>query len=142
MLESISLAEIGAVLAFIVTFISSIVYLKKNISTWIQHATNEDFDVLKKKVDCLQEKIISIQEHRLQDRAEEARYRILRFCDELRNHKEILHTKEHFDQILSDIDEYEDFCRNHPSYPNNRALHAIATVKNVYQNCSDKGTFL
>lgn len=43
------------------------------------------------------------------------RYRILRFDDEIR-HK-IRHSKEHFDQILEDIDKYEKYCRENPDFP-------------------------
>ena len=30
------------------------------------------------------------------------------------------------------IDQYEDYCRSHPGYKNNRASHAIANIGRVY----------
>lgn len=68
------------------------------------------------------------------------RYRILRFNDEIRHGEK--HSKEHFDQIIEDIDKYEDYCRDHPKFPNNKVVFAIRNIKNVYQKCTDEGTFL
>lgn len=68
------------------------------------------------------------------------RYRILRFDDEIRHDKR--HTKEHFDQVLEDIDNYEIYCRNHPSFPNNKAVLAIKNIKDVYDKCTDENLFL
>ena len=68
------------------------------------------------------------------------RYRILRFDDEIRHDEK--HTKEHFDQILEDITQYEKYCAAHPEFPNNKAVFAIKNIKNVYQRCTEEGTFL
>ena len=68
------------------------------------------------------------------------RTHILHFNDELLHQKE--HTKEHFDQILEDIDEYEDYCKEHPLYENNKAVCAIHNIKSTYKNCMAKNSFL
>lgn len=68
------------------------------------------------------------------------RYRILRFDDEIRHGEK--HSKEHFDQIIEDIDKYEDYCRDHPEFPNSKVVFAIRNIKNVYQKCTDECTFL
>lgn len=68
------------------------------------------------------------------------RYRILRFNDEVR--QGIRHTKEHFDQILEDIDSYESFCRENPNFSNNKAVLAIKNIKDVYDRCVDDNDFL
>lgn len=69
------------------------------------------------------------------------RYRIIRFNDELleRDHK---HSKEHFDQILEDIDEYEDYCKHDPDYRNSKAVMAIEHIRQVYQHCTETKDFL
>lgn len=69
------------------------------------------------------------------------RYRIIRFNDELFENGR-LHTKEHFDQILEDIDEYEDYCKKDPDYQNSKAVMAIEHIRQVYQKCTEKNTFL
>lgn len=74
------------------------------------------------------------------DNATTCRYRIIRFNDELLNNK--LHTKEHFDQILDDIDDYEDYCKQDPAYKNSKAVMAIRHIQQVYQRCNEEGTFL
>ena len=62
--------------------------------------------------------------------ADARRTRILRFNNELI--RDIPHTREDFIDVLADIDFYEDFCRKHPDYMNNRAAHAIANIGRVY----------
>lgn len=58
------------------------------------------------------------------------RSRILRFNDEVMIGEE--HSKEHFDEILRDIDRYEKYCDEHPNYENNKAILAIQTIKEEY----------
>lgn len=43
-----------------------------------------------------------------------------------------LHTQEDFFDTFRHIDQYEDYCRSHPGYKNNRASHAIANIGRVY----------
>ena len=74
------------------------------------------------------------------DKASFSRKRILRFNDELL-HKE-KHSREHFIEILTDIDDYEHYCDSHPDYPNNRAVLAIENIKRVYAECLQDDDFL
>lgn len=68
------------------------------------------------------------------------RARILEFNTELL--RNIPHTREEFIEILSEIDYYERFCRDHPDYQNNRATHAIANISRVYDDRLTKRDFL
>ena len=68
------------------------------------------------------------------------RAKILRFNNELL--RDIPHTREEFIEILAEIDGYEAFCRTHPEYKNNRAVHAIANIKRVYDERLKKHDFL
>lgn len=62
--------------------------------------------------------------------ADTLRMRILHFNNEiLRGDR---HTREDFIEILSVIDAYERYCKNHPNYRNNRASHAITNIGRVY----------
>lgn len=65
---------------------------------------------------------------------------ILRFNTELL--RDIKHTEEDFNEILYNIDCYERYCEEHPKYQNNRAVHAIRHIKNVYDEHLENGTFL
>lgn len=68
------------------------------------------------------------------------RTRILHFNNELlRNLK---HTKEEFVEVLAEIDAYEKYCREHPDYPNNRAILAIENIRETYKRRLDKHDFL
>ena len=68
------------------------------------------------------------------------RTQILRFNDELVDDRK--HTKEHFDEILSIIDEYETYCRTHEDYKNNKCAHAVANISRVYDERVEKRDFL
>ena len=59
---------------------------------------------------------VEIMDKLNESEATDARYRILRFDDEIRHH--VKHTEEHFNQIMDDIDEYERYCSAHPNYKN------------------------
>lgn len=72
--------------------------------------------------------------------ADVARYRILRFNDEVRY--KVRHSEEHFNQLIDDIDKYERYCRSHPEYKNNKALSAIKNIKQVYEKCRRENSFL
>ena len=74
------------------------------------------------------------------ERVRQARQRILRFNDEILFERR--HSKEHFDEILDDINVYERYCREHKEYENNKAVLAISTIKEVYQECMDTHDFL
>lgn len=74
------------------------------------------------------------------ERARQARQRILRFNDEILFNKR--HSKEHFDEILDDIDTYEDYCEAHEDYENNKAVLAISTIREVYKECLRDHDFL
>lgn len=62
--------------------------------------------------------------------ADTLRMRVLHFNNELL--RGVRHTREDFIEILAVIDAYEQYCKNHPNYRNNRASHAIANIGRVY----------
>ncbi len=72
--------------------------------------------------------------------AKRARVRILRFADEILQGE--LHSKEHFDEILEDITEYNRYCARHPEFPNDKATISIAHIENTYRTRMEKNDFL
>lgn len=68
------------------------------------------------------------------------RARILHFNNELL--RDIGHTQEEFFEVLAEIDAYEEYCRDHPEYPNNRAVLAIENIREVYKERLKKRDFL
>ncbi len=103
-------------------------------------------DVLK-KLDVLEAVQVEarnrLNEHiRIDDdrNADTHRTRILHFNTELlRGNK---HTQEDFVEVLTEIDFYEHYCREHPDYENNRAVLAIENIKRVYKDLMENGGFL
>lgn len=75
-----------------------------------------------------------------EDRATNARIRILSFSDEIRHN--VKHSKESFDQMMQDIDTYKRYCDKHPEYRNNRAVMAITNIERVYSDCLKEHNFL
>ena len=108
-------------------------FLGRKIGNTINH------DVLL-KLDTLETKLDNHIQENLVDEVGQTRKRILRFNDELLHMEK--HSKEHFVEILSDIDDYEQYCDLHPEYPNNRAVLAIKNIKRVYAECLQDDDFL
>ena len=75
-----------------------------------------------------------------EDRATNARIRILSFSDEIRHN--VKHSKESFDQMMQDIDTYKRYCDKHPEYRNNIAVMAITNIERVYSDCLREHNFL
>lgn len=92
------------------------------------------------KVDVLTKDLDEFKQEAELERVRQARQRILRFNDEILFEKR--HSKEHFDEILDDITVYEKYCHEHKDYENNKATLAIATIKEVYQDCMETHDFL
>lgn len=137
-LKEILLGSTGGVVLLLT--IIQVVPVKINPWSWIAKGIGRAFnaEVLKKLDDLRQvqnetrEELDSHIKEDEKNRADEKRANILRFNNELiRN---IPHTKEEFVEILADIDVYERYCKNHPEYENNRAVHAIANIGRVYDD--------
>ena len=92
------------------------------------------------KMEKIEQDVADVKKEVAESSAVTSRYRILRFNDEILH--EVKHTKEHFDQILLDIDVYDGFCEQHPDFKNNLAVMAIKNIKQVYQKCSKDNSFL
>ena len=84
-----------------------------------------------------------LDEHIATDEAGKAdakRAFILAFNRQLMNGE--LHTLEEFWEVLGAIDWYHEYCKSHPEYPNERAVHAIHNIGRVYDERQKKNDFL
>ena len=104
-----------------------------HILRWIGKQTNKE---LMDKMNTLEKKVGALEK----SDAIDCRVRILTFADEIR--RGVKHSKETFDQTLSDIDAYERYCGEHPEFLNNRTVAAKAKILEVYSECIDKNDFL
>lgn len=92
------------------------------------------------RVDILSKEVDDLRKDEELERVRFARQRILRFNDEILFDQR--HSKEHFDEILDDITLYEHYCNDHEEYENNKAVLAIATIREVYKRCLKTHDFL
>lgn len=97
-------------------------------------------DYVVKMEERLSKKIDDFEEKSDERNAVDARVRILRFADETQEGRR--HSKESFDQVLSDIDEYEEYCTAHPNFKNNKTVQTAAYIKKEYAERLDKHDFL
>lgn len=139
-METLTMGQISLTLAFLVALIGSVSFLMARTKAWILSAVRSEIDRLDGKIDDTARMLDEMSEKRLQSHADQARRRALTFNDELLRH--VQHSKESFDQILIDIDDYEDYCRTHRDYQNNQAVMAIANIKRCYQQCNENSSFL
>lgn len=111
--------------------------VKINPWSWLGNMLNKGVIT---KMEKLEQDVAEVKKEVAESSAVTSRYRILRFDDEILH--DVRHTKEHFDQILLDIDIYETFCDEHKDFKNNLAVMAIRNIKQVYQKCSADNSFL
>lgn len=100
----------------------------------------EKNDELFKAINEIKKDLDSVKESQASMQAAACRVRILSFSDGIR-HGEI-HSEEMFNQVLEDIDNYNAYCESHPGYKNNKAVLAIANIKQVYLDCLNGNKFL
>lgn len=72
--------------------------------------------------------------------AKQARRRIIAFSDECR--RGLLHSSEHFDNVLDDITAYRNHCATHPGFKNEKAAHSISYVEEVYDKAKRENSFI
>ena len=92
------------------------------------------------KVDSLERNVKKLRAECEERAANNCRTRILHFGDEILHN--VRHSKEHFDQILLDITDYEQYCNNHPHFRNNVAVATIKRITEVYEECVENNDFL
>lgn len=67
------------------------------------------------------------------------RVRILRFADEMMEERR--HSKDSFDQVLSDITGYDKYCAAHPEFRNNQTAATVDYIKRNYAERLEKHDF-
>lgn len=105
-------------------------WIAKKIGSALNHDLIKKIEMTDKKVDdianTLNTHIVENERERIMD----IRNRILAFSDDIRNG--VNHSKERYDQILNEILRYNNYCADHPDFPNAAAIHAIAFIEEEY----------
>lgn len=137
------LTACAPILVALVTIIPTIISNRKKTQesiTQMKADLSGEIAATKKDITSMQE---SFDDHVVeyeQNKAKQARYRILRFYDEICEGR--LHSESHFEDVLDDIDFYETFCSTHKDFKNNRGTAAMEYIKATYAKVKAKGGFL
>ena len=75
-----------------------------------------------------------------EDKALDARRRILQFADEIR--RKVRHSEEHFNNAFEDIDYYKTYCHDHADFENDKARISIKIIEETYDHCVREDDFL
>ena len=92
------------------------------------------------RMEMLEKTVKSIRDVADEREAKATRVRILRFGDEILHG--IHHSKEHFDQILQDVTEYEQYCKEHPEFVNHMTVLTTKHIMETYASCFEQHKFL
>lgn len=100
---------------------------------------HDRFDSIVKEIACIRQDLKRVEEKGDKREAIASRVRILRFSDELQDGRR--HSKDSFDQVLSDITEYEHYCAEHPLFKNNQTEATVSHIKRCYAERLERRDF-
>lgn len=89
--------------------------------------------------DNIRKEITELKETIDENEAKASRIRILKFADEI--FMEMNHSKDSFDQCMSDITFYEQYCKDHPKFKNHQTEETVVYIKEVYHERMKKKDF-
>lgn len=130
------ISGVFSLLGIVVTVIPTIIANRKKTQESIKQTT----EAMEKRIDRLQTSYDAHVKDYEAAKASSQRYRILRFYDEVCDNQR--HSESHFEDILQDIDEYENYCKHHEDYKNNRGHVAMEYIKELYGKLKVSGGFL
>ena len=139
-----TLGEVIAWIAGAVIVLSGIVQIspiKLNPWSWLAKRIGRAINAeVIAKVGKLEDDIEAMHAGMDEKAARDARSDILRFGDELR--LGIKHSKEAFDNILVAINEYDEYCQEHPKFKNRMTDITKRYIEDIYDKCLRENTFL
>lgn len=115
-------------------------WLAKRIGKAINGEVITELGEIKRKLADLEERDRSQDLARSEDKALDARRRILQFADEIR--RKVRHSEEHFNNVFEDIKYYKTYCREHTDFENDKARISIKIIEDTYEKCSRENDFL
>ena len=137
-ISAITTAVVGA---FATLTVLQVAPIKINPWTWIARAIGRAINAeVIDKVGKLETEVQTIKKNTEEHEAKSARVRILRFGDEILH--DVKHSQEHFNQVLLDITEYEEYCSKHPEFRNNVTGITTKRIMETYERCLKENNFL
>lgn len=101
---------------------------------------NDKLKEILEKMEDISKKVDKIDEEGAEREAIASRVRILDFMDGLLEGRR--RTKDAFDQVCSDITNYENYCDTHKGFKNNQTEATIEYINREYQKRLEKHDFL
>ena len=92
------------------------------------------------RLDDIDRKLGELDERMDRENADDSRRRILAFDDSIR--VSTAHSEESFNQIMEDINTYEQYCKTHEKYENSKATNAIININEVYRKVKLEDRFI
>lgn len=129
-----------AVIVAVIAFLGS-----TGVWTLVDHKQQRKADKELQESEVLNEikkihsEIDGLRETVLENEAKSRRVRILRFADEI--FMDMNHSKDSFDQVLSDITDYDTYCQSHPKFKNHQTEETANYIKKVYEKRMEKKDF-
>ena len=127
----------------LVTVIPSIVSNRKKTEANIkdmESKLSKEINSTKAEIESVQKDFNNHVDEYQDSKAKQARYRIIRFYDEVCDNVD--HSESHWEDILDEIDFYETYCETHKDFKNNRGGIAMEYLKETYKRIKAKGAFL
>lgn len=87
-------------------------------------------------VKALSDKVDALEMKLGEDQATTIRVRILHFEDEIQNGRK--YSKDSWDQVMDDIERYEEYTRKHPNFKNNITVASVTHLKKLYGKLLEK----
>lgn len=145
----------GGGILFLVMTLVQIAPIKVNPWSWLAKLGGKVVSSIGKSLNAevtkelveVKGKLSELEEHndqqdreRAEDKALDARRRILQFADEIR--RKVRHSEEHFNNVFEDIDFYKAYCKSHTDFENDKARISIKIIEETYEKCSRENDFL
>lgn len=114
--------------------------LARNIGRAINGEVINELGNIKTRLDDIETRNLNNDAKMAEDKAKDARRRILRFADEVRSG--VRHSEEHFDNVFEDVKYYTTYCKQHEEFENDKVRISIKILNEVYEKCVKENDFL
>lgn len=143
--------QIGTVVIFICLAVATILEKSKSkfnpwtsllrtIGRGINAELFNEVNEIKESVVALETKVSNVDYKIEEQKAIDARTRMLRFGDEIRHG--VLHSKDHYDQIMLDVTLYRNYCGEHKEFLNGVTESTAEVIEKKYHKHLENNTFL
>ena len=99
----------------------------------------DDMKGIKDELEAIKKDIKNLDEKGDRREAVNCRVRILRFEDELQENRR--HSKDSFDQVMTDITTYDHYCEQHPEFKNSQTAATVEHIRKMYAERLEKRDF-